>query len=79
MSLAMLIPRFSIRWLLALTGFCGLFSVVLAAGWRGEYWAAALAIAILALIFTLIVHAAIFCMAWLFSQVFARRLRAPRR
>jgi hypothetical protein len=70
----MLIPRFSIRWLFVLTGVCALFFVVLAAGWRGEYWAGGVALAVLFLIVTLIVHAAVFWLAWLLYQMFGRGL-----
>ncbi|MDH3718072.1 MAG: hypothetical protein OES79_08105 [Planctomycetota bacterium] len=70
----MLIPRFSLRWLFVLTGVCALFFVVLAAGWRGEYWAGGVAIAVLFLIVTLIIHAAVFWLAWLLYQMLGRSL-----
>jgi hypothetical protein len=70
----MLIPRFSIRWLFVLTGVCALFFVVLAAGWRGEYWAGGVALAVLFLIVTLIIHAAVFWLAWLLYQLLGRGL-----
>ena len=65
----MLIPRFSLRWLFLMTGACALFSMALAAGWRGEAWAIAVAGAVVFLIFTLVVHAAVFWLAWLVSRI----------
>ncbi|NIL98439.1 MAG: hypothetical protein GTO53_11120 [Planctomycetales bacterium] len=65
----MLIPRFSIRWLFLLTACFALFSPVLAAGWRGESWAAGVAIAVLFLVVTLIVYAAAFWLAWSLYRV----------
>jgi lysylphosphatidylglycerol synthetase-like protein (DUF2156 family) len=71
----MLIPRFSLRWLFVLTCVCALFFVVLAAGWRGKYWAGGVAIAVLFLIVTLVIHAAVFWLAWLVARGLSGPLR----
>ena len=36
---AMLLPRFSILWMLGFTAFCAVVSLVLANAVRGEFWA----------------------------------------
>ena len=74
----MLIPQFSIRWLLALTVVCaGVFSIFRAAH-LGSSWATGVSIAIGSAIVLLSVYAATFAMVWLFSLVSARpRRRKP--
>jgi len=74
----MLIPQFSIRWLLALTVVCaGVFSIFRAA-LLGSHWATGVSIAIGSTVVVLLVYAATFAMVWLFSLVSVRpRRRRP--
>jgi len=75
----MLIPQFSIRWLLILTAACaGVFSIF---GWamRGSQWATGVSLAMVALVAVLLVHAAVFGVVWVFSVVtFRSRVRPVR-
>lgn len=61
----MLIPQFSIRWLLAVAALCaGVFSVV-GLGVRGHGWAIAVSVAFAALAILMLVYGALFGLAWL--------------
>jgi hypothetical protein len=71
----MLIPQFSLRWVLGVTAACGVLSLVAAMALRGSAWAMALTIAAASLAATLLVHGAMFFMVWLFSLIFAREPR----
>ena len=67
----MLIPQYSLRWLLgAITAAACLFSVV-AVGVRGQAWALAVSIAFGAIVVSGLVYAAAFGVVWLFSVVAA--------
>ena len=74
----MLIPQFSIRWLLVLTAVCaGIFSIFRAAS-LGSTWATGVSIAIVSAVILLLVYAATFALVWLFSLVSLRpRMRGP--
>jgi hypothetical protein len=63
----MLVPQFSLRWILALTAVCGVVSLVGAAALRGTPWAAAVVISIGALGLILAVHGLMFFLIWLLS------------
>jgi hypothetical protein len=65
----MLIPQFSIRWVLALTAVCAVFSLILAAAVHGSPWAIAISIAVASLAVTLAFHGAVFFGVWLFSLI----------
>lgn len=60
----MLIPQFTLRWLLGLMAVCaGIFSIFgLAVAGKG--WAAALSIAILGLVAAVILYALLYLMVW---------------
>ena len=60
----MLIPRFSLRWLLLLTTLSGLFFFVVARAVAGNPWAIALAVALSATLGTFVLHAIVFGLAW---------------
>ena len=64
-----LIPQYSLRWLLALPA---LFAVILpffGLAVAGKQWAAGISIAIVSLAIVLLVHAAVFGVVWTFSLV----------
>jgi type VI protein secretion system component VasK len=64
----MLIPRFSIRWLLWLTTFSAAVSLVLSFAVRGKAWALATAAGLWVLVITAMLYAAAFLAAWLLTQ-----------
>jgi hypothetical protein len=61
---AMLVPRFSIRTLLALLTLGAVTSVIIGTGFRGQTWAWGISIGILSLFVTALVHAAWFAAIW---------------
>lgn len=65
----MLLPRFTIRTLLAILTLCACGFVVIGTAYRGQYWAWGVTIALVALIVTMFVHAGWFGAVWLFSQM----------
>lgn len=65
----MIIPRFSLRWLLALVTVCAGLSLVLSYAMRGEPWAIGIAVGIGTLLSIFVLGAFMFCIAWLISQV----------
>ncbi|MEX2121451.1 MAG: hypothetical protein WD847_17815 [Pirellulales bacterium] len=72
----MLVPQFSLRWVLGLTAVAAVMSLVAAMAVRGSFWAAAITIALAALAVAMLVHGAMFFVIWLFSLV-APRSRRP--
>jgi len=69
----MLIPRYSIRWLLGLTTFSAGVSLVLAHAVRGQAWAIGTAAGLWTLVVVAIFFIVAFLCAWLIDQVFTRR------
>jgi len=72
----MLIPRFSLRFLLVLTTLSGVFFFVVAQAVRGYPWAIALTAALTAFLGTLVLHAMVFGLAWTITyywRLLARR------
>ena len=65
----MLIPRYTIRWLLGLTTFCAAGSLVLAAAVRGEAWAIGVAVGLGSLVLLALLHMGAFLMAWSISRI----------
>src|SRR5262245_3850678 len=65
----MLIPRFTLRWLLGLTTLCPGVSLVLASPVRGETWALGVPAAIGGLLMLTALHVGTFGIAWLWSRV----------
>ncbi len=60
----MLIPQYTIRWLLGLMTVCaGLFSI-LALGVRGVVWAAAVSFALGSLAILMLLYALLFALTW---------------
>ena len=71
----MLIPQFSLRWLLAVTTACAVAFSVFGLALRGSPWAQGVSIAIVALAVVLLVHAFLFTLLWVFSVIVFRPLR----
>jgi hypothetical protein len=64
----MIIPRYSLRWLLALLTVCGGFSMILAYAVQGQTWAIGTTVGVAALALVVALHAAAFSVAWLLTQ-----------
>ena len=75
----MLIPRFTLRWLLVLTTVSGLFFLVVSLAIQGQSWAIAVATAVGSVGLTLLVHAALFLGAWVLATLlgFTRGKKLP--
>ena len=71
----MLIPQFSLRWLLALTTACAVAFSIFGLAVRGSPWAQGVSIAIVALAVVLMVHAFLFTLLWVFSVIVFRPFR----
>jgi hypothetical protein len=65
----MLIPRFSLRWLLIVTTVCGLFFYVVALATQGSHWAIAVSAAIATLLVNFLVYAVFFAFGWLLATL----------
>ena len=65
----MIIPRYSLRWLLALITVCGCLSLVLSYAFQGHAWAIGFAAGLGSLAAIAGLHAAAFSVAWLLSQL----------
>jgi hypothetical protein len=75
----MLIPRFSLRQLLAVTTACALFCYVIATATRGQQWAIAVSLAVSSVLLALVVYAVVFAIAWLLTLIgglFTKRIVA---
>ena len=66
----MLIPRFSIRWLLGLTTLCAGLSLVLSYAVRGDAWALGVFAGLGSLLVLAVLYAAAFAAAWMTSRGF---------
>jgi len=73
----MLIPRYSIRWLLGLTTFSAVVSLVLSYAVRGHAWAIGVTSGLWTLVVVAVLFVVAFLFAWLVDQV-AAGLRARR-
>ncbi len=73
----MLMPQFSLRWVLAVTAVCAVLSLIAAFAIRGTAWAMALTLGFASLALMLAVHGAMFFAVWVFSLVLPRRTRQP--
>lgn len=65
----MIIPRYSLRWLLALTTVCGGLSLVLSYAFQGQAWAIGFMVGLGSLLVVAALHAVAFSVAWLMSQL----------
>jgi hypothetical protein len=75
----MLIPRFTIRWLLLLTTVCGVFFLVVTLAVRGQAWAIAVSMAVACLAVCFLGYAVFFGLAFLVARVVAMLRPAPAR
>jgi predicted outer membrane lipoprotein len=64
---AMLIPQFSIRWLLGVTTACAVVFSIVALGVRGSAWATAVSVGIGSMVILGLVYALAFGVVWAFS------------
>jgi hypothetical protein len=69
----MLLPRFTIRALLALLTVCAFICVIAGMAVRGHHWAWGVTIGLLSIALTLFVHMTWFAAVWTLAQVQARR------
>ena len=69
----MLIPQYTIRWLLGLTTVCAVIFSIFAVAMRGSFLAAGVSMAIIALVVVILVHMVFFGLVWVFSAIFSRR------
>jgi hypothetical protein len=76
-SLPMLLPRFTLRAILAVTTVAAVFFLLVGTGYRGQQWAWGVAIGVLSLVVVAFVHAAYFGIVWCFARVAARRPSGP--
>jgi hypothetical protein len=63
----MLIPRYSLRWLLGLTTLCAVVSLVLASAVRGEVWAVGVIAVLASAVLLAGLHVGTFLAAWMLS------------
>jgi hypothetical protein len=73
----MLIPQFSLRWVLFVTAICAVISLIAAFALRGTAWAMALTLGFASLSITLAAHGILFFAVWVFSLVLPRRNPRP--
>ncbi len=66
----MLIPRFSLRFLLFLMTVCGVFFFVVTLAVQGSQWAVALSVAVGGLLISMLLQASSFGLAWALTSVF---------
>lgn len=74
----MFLPRFTLRSTLKWVTICALFSLVLARAVAGSYWAIALSVAVLSIVFVLLVHACTYVIVMALSKVL-RKEQLPSR
>jgi hypothetical protein len=66
----MIIPRFSLRWLLALITVCGGLSLLLSYAFQGHAWAIGAFVGLGSIVVVVALHAVAFSIAWLLTQFF---------
>jgi hypothetical protein len=64
-----LLPRFTIRALLAMLTVCAVAFLIVGTAYRGHYWAWGVTIALVSLLITALVHAGVFGVVWLLAQI----------
>lgn len=64
----MILPRFSIRWMLAATCLGAVFFLIVSLAIAGQRWAMVAVSAVLVTLFTLLVQAGFFFAVWVFAQ-----------
>lgn len=71
----MLLPRFSIRTLFWLVTASALAFVVVGMAARGHGWAWGVSIGLASVLFTALVHGAVFGAVWIFAQLVSARTK----
>jgi hypothetical protein len=66
---ARLVPRFTIRTLLAMITLCAIVFVMIGTATRGQYWAWGVTIGLVSVIITALAHAAWFGIVWMFMRI----------
>lgn len=65
----MLIPQFSLRWLLALTTVCAVVFSIVGLAVRGSQWAVAVSVGIGSAVVVIVIYGLVFALVWVFSVV----------
>ncbi|HJQ81304.1 MAG TPA: hypothetical protein VJ828_15190 [Lacipirellulaceae bacterium] len=66
---ARLVPRFTIRTLLAMITLAAIIFVMIGTATRGQYWAWGVTIGLVSVIVTALAHAAWFGIVWMFMRI----------
>ncbi|MCY2989728.1 MAG: hypothetical protein NTY19_17900 [Planctomycetota bacterium] len=74
----MLIPRFTIRWLLFVTAVCGVFFAIVASALRQHVWAMAVSIGVGSLVLAFLCYGASFGVAYVLTSLLGVLHRVPR-
>ncbi len=74
---AMLVPQFTIRWLLALTAVLACVFSIVGLAVRGRGWAQGLSAGFVALVAGMVVYAALFALVWLAGEILGRLRKPP--
>jgi hypothetical protein len=69
----MLIPQFSLRWMLAVTTVLAVVFLIVAQAVQGAAWAVGVSFGVFALVAAMLVFAGLFFLVWVFSVLFAPR------
>jgi hypothetical protein len=65
----MLVPRFTIRTVLAVMAAGAVLSLLMGMAYRGQTWAWGVILGVLSMAVTAAVHAAGFCVVWCFARL----------
>jgi hypothetical protein len=65
----MLIPRFSLRWLLLLTTVCAVFFLVVRFAFRGDFWAIGLVVTVVTLVVASFTYGLLFSLAFVLAAL----------
>ena len=74
----MLIPQFSLRWLLAVTTISAVVFLIFAQAVQGSGWAVGVSLAVVMLALVFGAYATLFFGVWVFSLIFSGRRSRPR-
>jgi hypothetical protein len=73
----MLIPRFTIRWLLSLTTVSAVFFLIVTCAVQGDAWAVAVSLGVASLAIAFLVYGVLFGVAWLIASAVGVFRAAP--
>jgi hypothetical protein len=65
----MLLPRFSLRWVLAIIAAFALVFLIVSQGVQGTQWAAAVSVGLAGLALVALIHASTFAVVWVLSTL----------